>query len=290
VAQLGRHRAEPREIAELKRLKATHPQLATAVDLQIELLELQRRVQSRVPLPWLEFEIDWVRRELEAGRPLLRFEDIPLNWTDFSLMFRETASLLHRYDNLSEEDCRRAMALCRERQDLRPVVLGWFEAPRQALHAGRSSDPAPGGRDVAPEVLDQVLLLAMRPFLERCAEVAAARTGFEVWQGTICPLCAGDPEFALITPQADRLLVCGRCSTRWRAHPFACPFCQNADRARITSFASRDTQYRIYACEVCRRYLKAFDGRRAGRPLMLAVDTVATLPLDAATMQRGYTG
>jgi hypothetical protein len=36
--------------------------------------------------------------------------------------------------------------------------------------------------------------------------------------------------------------------------------------------------------------LKAYDARNAPRPLMVAVDTIATLPLDAAAMQRGYSG
>jgi formate dehydrogenase maturation protein FdhE len=44
----------------------------------------------------------------------------------------------------------------------------------------------------------------------------------------------------------------------------------------------------VYACDVCHRYLKAYDGRRASRPVMPIVDAVATLPLDAAAMQRGY--
>jgi len=34
--------------------------------------------------------------------------------------------------------------------------------------------------------------------------------------------------------------------------------------------------------------LKAFDARRASRPVMPVVDAVATLPLDAAAMQKGY--
>jgi hypothetical protein len=41
---------------------------------------------------------------------------------------------------------------------------------------------------------------------------------------------------------------------------------------------------------VCRRYLKAYDGRNASRPVMLSVDSIATLPLDAAAIQRGYVG
>jgi hypothetical protein len=34
--------------------------------------------------------------------------------------------------------------------------------------------------------------------------------------------------------------------------------------------------------------VKAYDARGADRPFMLDVDTIATLPLDAAAQQRGY--
>jgi FdhE protein len=77
---------------------------------------------------------------------------------------------------------------------------------------------------------------------------------------------------------------------QWAFDPLACPFCANADRRRITSFATPDGRYRVYACDACRRYLKAYDGRNEARPVMVAVDSIATLPLDAAAMQRGYAG
>ena len=54
--------------------------------------------------------------------------------------------------------------------------------------------------------------------------------------------------------------------------------------------ATRDGLYRVSACNICRRYLKAYDGRKALRPLMVGVDTIATLPLDAEAIQRGYVG
>ena len=72
--------------------------------------------------------------------------------------------------------------------------------------------------------------------------------------------------------------------------PLTCPFCANDDRSLVTSFATRDGRYRVYGCDVCRRYLKAYDARNAARPVMVAVDSIATLPLDAAAMQRGYVG
>jgi FdhE protein len=91
-------------------------------------------------------------------------------------------------------------------------------------------------------------------------------------------------------PSAERRLLCGRCLAPWTFPPLTCPFCANDDHALITSFATRDGRYRVYACDVCRRYLKAYDARYASRPVMVSVDSIATLPLDAAAMQRGYVG
>ena len=50
-AQPNRPAREAREIMELRRLKDEQPDLGSAADLQIQLFQLHRRVQSRVPLP-----------------------------------------------------------------------------------------------------------------------------------------------------------------------------------------------------------------------------------------------
>jgi FdhE protein len=75
---------------------------------------------------------------------------------------------------------------------------------------------------------------------------------------------------------------------QWGFDGTACPFCRNHDRARLSSFATADGQYRVFGCDQCRRYLKAFDARHASRPVFPTFDNVATLPLDAAAIQRGY--
>jgi len=84
-------RPESREITELRAVKARHPELAGAVDMHIELLEMQRRVQGRVPLPPLDFDANTFQRHQLEGRPLLRFEQIPLDLTDLRLLVRQTA-------------------------------------------------------------------------------------------------------------------------------------------------------------------------------------------------------
>jgi hypothetical protein len=256
------------------------------VDLHLELLEVQRRIQGRVPLPLLAITRESIQRHQNAAAPLLRFEDIPLDLSDLRLMVRQIAEILRRYGALEEVDYLKVQALGRDMQ-LITVTGQWFRSvvEQQVAAIGvRASFAELDGSDV----FDQVLTLSMRPFLSRCAEVLQQRPELSIWTHPHCALCGGHPDLSVITPSAERHLICGRCELRWKWESLACPYCRNSERAKITSFATSDGKYRVYACDVCRRYLKAYDGRRASRPVMPMVDAVATLPLDAAAIQRGY--
>jgi formate dehydrogenase maturation protein FdhE len=283
-------RGDSREAAELRAIKQQQPELADAVDMHLALLDMQRRVQSRIPLPWFELNADIITRHQAEGRPLLRFEQIPLELTDLRLVVRQTADVLRRYGALEEADFQKVQSLGRD-MTLLAVAGDWYRAAaeRHAAQVGKMAPAAPAGPEMGP--IDQVLTLAMRPFLSRCAEVLQPRADLHLWTHSYCAMCGGEPELAVITPAAERHLICGRCQLRWKFEPLTCPFCRNSDRSLITSFATADGRYRVYACDVCHRYLKAYDGRRASsRPVMPIVDGVATLPLDAAAMQRGYSG
>jgi FdhE protein len=255
--------------------------------MQLALVEMQRRVQARVPLPWIQADPDWVRAQQSAGRPLVRFTDVPLEWSNFRLTFRQTADILHRYEALELADYQKIVALGREGNALEPLVKNWYDSTSGVEGKSDARNRSAGD---APASLDQVLVLALRPFLARCAEALTQRTDLSTWTHGHCPFCGWEPDFAVITPAADRRLICGRCVGQWAFPSLACPFCSNDERSLITSFATKDGRYRVYACDVCRRYLKAYDTRHATRPVMVAVDSIATLPLDAAAMQRGYVG
>jgi formate dehydrogenase maturation protein FdhE len=277
-------RAEPREVVELKTLKVAQPELGPAIDMQLALLGLQKRILSRVPIPTCRIDQGRMRRHIEERRPLLAFGEIPLDWTDLRLMARQTLDILRRFDSIDQESCAALQAIARQPQAFQEVVERWYNSA--ALGQTTDASVAPGSN----EMLDQVLTLAMRPFLARCAETILPQLDLGGWRMPRCPLCGGEPEFAVVTPAGERMLLCGRCTGAWPFEPFTCPFCGNDDSARITSFTSRDGQYRLYACDSCRRYLKAFDARHATRTALLAVDTIATLPLDAAAIQKGYQG
>jgi formate dehydrogenase maturation protein FdhE len=270
-------RSEPREIAELRRLKEDNPDLSSAADLQIELLQLQRRVQSRVPLPSIKLETEYLNKLLAQG-PILQFEHLPVDWSDMRFLMRGMATAMRNYDALDDADYRRAETLSRDSEGLPAIVRTWYEAVK----------PGAPPVDAQAAGLESLVQQAMRPFLTRAGDAVMARSDLAGWKHGSCPLCAGEPDLAVITAAAERLLICGRCAARWRFEQLTCPFCLNADRGRITSFASRDGLYRLYGCGVCERYLKAFDARNASRPVMPVVDSVATLPLDAAAIQKGF--
>lgn len=252
--------------------------------MQIALVQIQRRVQSRVPLPRLQPDPAWLASQQQAGRPAVRFSDIPLDWSDFRLTLRQTADVLHRFETIGRVEYDYILALTREGNALDSIVTNWYVAS-SGVEPGA---PPPRFPDSAPEAIEHVLVLAIRPFLARCAEALLPRPEFSRWQHGHCPVCGWEPDFAVVGMNGERRLICGRCLAQWVYGVHTCPYCANDDRTLVTSFATRDGRYRVYGCDVCRRYLKAYDARHGHRPAMATVDTVATLPLDAAAMARGY--
>jgi hypothetical protein len=279
-------RSDTREALELRALRERQPQLGDAIDMQLELLEVHRRVQGRIPLPSFELSAAVLARHQSEACPVLRFEDIPLELTDLRLVVRQTADVMRRFGAIEGDDCSRAEMIGRA-EGLVERVAAWYRATAVRSHPPGAA-PATVESAVDEPFVDQLFAVAMRPFLCRCAEVLQPAAALGTWTHAFCPLCGGEPDLSVITPAAERHLICGRCELRWKFEPLTCPYCHNRDRSRITSFTTPDGRYRVYGCDACTRYLKSYDARGAARPVMPAVDSIATLTLDAAAIQRGY--
>jgi formate dehydrogenase maturation protein FdhE len=258
----------PRDIVELKTLAERQPALAPAATLQVDLIEAVRRIQGRITTPWIEAAADTLTARLAAGRPLLEFPQIAFDWNDVRLLIRQITDVLRRHEVIDAPTAVALHAIGRS-PSLPDVMRAWFE--QQPL--------------VDVEMLGEVLSWAARPYLQRTSEVLQQRVSLDGWTERVCPICAAEPEFSLITPAGERQLVCGRCHVRWSFSPIACPYCGNDDRKTIKSMATPDGIYRVMICGRCTRYIKALDGRKATRPLLPYLDLIATLPLDAAVMQ-----
>ena len=148
---------------ELRRLKEDNPDLASAVDLQIELLQLQRRVQSRVPLPS-------IRPRFRVPQRAARRRTDPAVRAPADRLERPAVPAARHGDGDAHargargRGLQRAEALCRDAERLPDIVRGWYEAVRTRR---RCRDDAAG--------LEPVLLQAMRPFLTRAADAIMAR-------------------------------------------------------------------------------------------------------------------
>jgi ribosomal protein S27AE len=275
-------RADSPELAAFRQLKASQPELAGAVDMQVELVVMQHRVQARLSTPWLEFDQVWLARQMRDGHPILRFEEIPFDWGEFRTLFRQVSEVMRRHDVIEQNDLAHVQQLVRTGRPTRDDVVAWYEET-----AGRRTGPA-AGASVEAETVGQILTLAARPFLARTVETLHQRVDLVPWSRPYCPFCGGDAELALLLRPGEMRLACGRCTGVWPFPEHACTHCGSRGPRHQKSYASRNGRYRLIGCEACRRYIKAFDARKADRPFMLDVDTIATLPLDAAALQRGY--
>ena len=259
----------PRDIVELKALAERQPALAPAAALQVDLIDAIRRVQGRLTTPWIEASTDALNARLSKGEPLLAFDQIAFDWNDVRLLVRQVTDVLRRHEVIDANTAAAIHAVGRG-PELPEVVRTWFEQKP--------------GLDI--EMLDEVLAWSARPYLQRTAEVLQQRVSLAHWTRKTCPVCAAEPEFSVITAAGERQLVCGRCHVRWAFDPIACPYCGNDDRSSIKSMATPDGVYRVMLCSPCGRYIKALDARKSSRPLLLYLDVIATLPLDAAVMKR----
>lgn len=270
---MAEHRTppDPPVIAALKELREAQPDLAPAADLQIELAQILRRVGARAPLPALA-SVTARQDRVAKGDRVLSFPDFRFEWSDVRLAMREVARAMEAAGALSSDDAARVASLVRgETAEVEKALAKWFDA------AGPLDD-----------AMREVIDAAMVPFLSRAASAALTGLDLAAWSASSCPACGAESDFAVIARDGKRHLSCHRCRTQWPWHAWACPRCDNDQQATISSFASRDGFYRIYACGKCGRYLKAFDCRTATRPFMAEVDLIATLPLDAAAIGKGF--
>ena len=171
-ARLRPGRVEPREIAELRALKMRHPELASAVDMQIELAELQRRVHGRLRTPLPQRHESEVAARIARGERLIDFDDLLIEWSDFRLVFRQTADILHRAGVIEHYDQTALQELARNGNRMEPLARDYFARTAHPDHYTPPPDSEPG-------MIDDVLALALKPFLARCAEVWGPRVPIE---------------------------------------------------------------------------------------------------------------
>lgn len=109
--------------------------------------------------------------------------------------------------------------------------------------------------------------------------------------GSICPVCGGLPQAAVLRPEgegAGRSLLCSFCFCEWPYRRVICAWCGEEDKERLPRYSSDEwVHVHVEACDTCKRYMKAVDLSVNGLASPV-VDEVTATVLDVWANENGY--
>ena len=265
-------------------------ELAEIIDLHRALLLAQ--ANAPVPLPRLEMEPEEAKALLRQGIPLLQPEAMEVDWGVFAQLCDEICHIASQHQPELSEDLESVRAFLGHHPDKRSLVVDYLRGrPLRSQASGLKSQAACDLRPVTCdlELLAFVLNNALHPFLRAYAEALAPLVDDSLWYHGYCPVCGGQPDFALLEAGSGaRHLLCSRCDAQWLAHRLECPFCGNTEPNKLIYYPSEDEVYRLYVCQVCNRYLKTIDMRQVARKVIPPVERIITVAMDVAAREAGY--
>ena len=147
-----------------------------------------------------------------------------------------------------------------------------------------------GALDTEPGALGVVATFAAMPVLHACRRSLADQLP-GTWAHGYCPLCGAWPTLAEARGvERTRRFRCARCGVEWYSEWLRCPYCQNADHARLAALVGADAGQgrRVDTCEMCRGYVKTLAVLRATPPEQIALVDLASVELDIAALEKGY--
>ena len=209
--------------------------------MQIELVELYRRVHPRLRTPVLQRDRTVVTRQLADGERLVEFDDLLVEWSEFRLLFRQVADVLQRCGAPRRADHARLQVLVRDAHPLEALARDYYR------RTSRPDRLAPPPAD-QPALIDEVLALALRPFLTRCAESWTRARPLRLAAGLLPALRRASRSSPPSRPRpvADLRPLLGAVALPGPT----CPFCASRGRAasRRSPAATADTASTAATC------------------------------------------
>jgi FdhE protein len=268
----------------LEEARKKETELVEIIDLHHALLLAQ--ADARVPLPHPEMESEKAKALLERGTSLLQPEDLEVDWEAFAQLCNEICRISSAHQPELGEGFEKINAFISSCSDKRSLVVDYL---RNGLHTLKVRGEGRREGDLSDELLAFVLNNALHPFLRAHAEVLAPLLDDSLWYRGYCPICGGQPDFAVLEAGSGaRRLLCSRCDNTWLFRRLGCPFCGVTEPDKLSYYLSEDEVYRLYVCQVCNRYLKTIDLRQVSREVIPPVERILTVAMDVAAREAGY--
>jgi FdhE protein len=250
------------------------------IEFYRRLLRIQSITERRVGIPWLDLNSETINDRLEQGLPLIRFDELDLDWPLLQATFVEVNSAFAKHPKLFGPVPKSLVETRGYHHYLKETVRAWYEMTRLPTAV------VPDGVDEC--LLEDIILATLKPFLAAYSKALASCVDQDRWRRGNCPICGGNPDFAFLDKEyGARWLLCSRCDTEWLFQRLECPYCGNRNQNTLAYFTDDDRLYRLYICEQCTQYLKAIDLRQAKEEVVVPHERLFTLPLDAQARDYG---
>ncbi len=251
------------------------------VEFYRRLLRIQSIAERRVGMPRLDLNSEAISDRLKQGLPLIRFDELSLDWSLLRAIFVEVTSAFAKHPKLFGPVPKSLVETGSHHHYLRKAVRVWYEA------TGLPMAVVPDGVDEC--LLEDIIQATLKPFLVGYSQALLSFMDQERWRRGYCPICGGSPDFAFLDKKyGARWLLCSRCDTEWLFQRLECPYCGNQNQNTLAYFTDDDQLYRLYVCEQCTQYLKAIDLRQAKEEVVVPAERLFTLGIDAQARDYGY--
>jgi FdhE protein len=144
---------------------------------------------------------------------------------------------------------------------------------------------------VHPHALAAIAPLAVIPLLQACGQRLASQIP-QAWSCGYCPICGAWPTLAETRSlEHTRTLRCARCGAAWGTAWLGCPYCNEMDHNRLVVLLPEPHSAlgQIETCATCQGYLKTHTTLQALPAYAVALQDLATMALDVAALDHGYT-
>ena len=222
----------------------------------------------------------------KEGFPLVEKRDLKLDLRSATDLFKRLCEHLRGNKRVSKDIDRINQALESNELDLEEVFEKAVSEDREYMV--RTSERL----GLQSDTLFFLAENALQPVFEAYADKLKIYVNQEKWWRGYCPICGSKPVMAeLIGTERKKFLICSCCGYEWRFMRTKCPFCENADQAKLKYFFTEDEgrACRVETCQKCKKYIKTVDTAQLDEGLIPSVEDIGTLYLDVLAKKEGYT-
>lgn len=267
-------------LKELNEKEKEEGSLPLLLEFYKKLVKQQSAAQKRIGTLQPTISAAAISGRLAQGEPLVKFEELAIDWLLVRELFVKVISVFAQYPQLFGEIPEKLKSPQAGRLLTKKAVKAWFNGKKvPATLTEKSSD----------NLIQTLIQTTLQPFLNKHALALIGSIPKDAWRQNYCPICGGGPDLAYLEKEVgERRLVCSRCDADWSYPRLRCPYCRNQEQASLSFFEDEGGLYRLYTCNRCKCYLKVIDLRKTESAVFMPLERIYTLDLDSQAREKGY--